>query len=108
MKKISLIVGLISVGLIISIPLRAQQTPAPAAPAVTEGTFVLPSHTFRSGEKLDDVKLHYRTLGAPRKDAQGIVRNAVLVMHGTGGSGSQFTGRGFAGDSEIHGADRTF
>lgn len=93
MTKISLIVGLISVGLIISSPLRAQQSPA-----VTEGTFVLPSHTFRSGEKLDNVKLHYRTLGAPRKDAQGIVRNAVLVMHGTGGSGSQFTGRGFAGE----------
>jgi len=91
MKKFSLIVGLISVGLIISSPLGAQQSPA-----VTEGTFVLPSHTFRSGEKLDNVKLHYRTLGAPRKDAQGIVRNAVLVMHGTGGSGSQFTGRGFA------------
>lgn len=73
-----------------------QQT-APG-PAVTEGTYVVKSHTFRSGEQLDNVKLHYRTLGAPRKDAQGIVRNAVLVMHGTGGSGSQFTGRGFAGE----------
>jgi homoserine O-acetyltransferase len=98
MKKISFIAGLISVGLIISVPLLAQQAPVPAAPAVTEGTFVLPSHTFRSGESLANVKLHYRTLGAPRKDAQGVVRNAVLIMHGTGGSGAQFTGRGFSGE----------
>ncbi|TAK17482.1 MAG: alpha/beta fold hydrolase [Acidobacteria bacterium] len=74
-----------------------QQTPF-APPAITEGTFVLKSHTFRSGESLDNVKLHYRTLGAPKKDAQGIVRNAVLVMHGTGGAGSQFVGRNFAGE----------
>ena len=37
--------------------------------------------------------MHYRTYGTPRKDAQGIVRNAVLIMHGTGGTGGQFTGR---------------
>ena len=77
---------------------NVQQPPAPAGPVVTEGTYVVKRHTFRSGEVLADVKLHYRTLGAPKKDAQGIVRNAVLVMHGTGGAGSQFTGRGFAGE----------
>jgi homoserine O-acetyltransferase len=42
--------------------------------------------------------MHYRTLGTPRKDAQGVVRNAVLIMHGTGGTGGQFVGRGFAGE----------
>ena len=34
--------------------------------------------------------IHYRTIGAPRKDGRGIVRNAVLVLHGTTGSGASF------------------
>ena len=69
-------------------PAHDPQAAAAAGPAVTEGDFIVKSHTFRSGEKLDNIKLHYRTLGAPKKDAQGIVRNAVLVMHGTGGTGA--------------------
>src|ERR671931_308607 len=41
--------------------------------------------------------IHYRTLGQPERDAAGVVRNAVLIMHGTGGSGAQFTRSEFAG-----------
>src|SRR5688500_14129677 len=67
-------------------------------PSVSEGDFVLKDFTFASGEKLPELRLHYRTLGSPRKDAQGIVRNAVLVIHGTGGTGGQFTGRNFGGE----------
>jgi homoserine O-acetyltransferase/O-succinyltransferase len=58
---------------------------------------ILKSFHFRSGETMD-LKMHYRVLGSPEKDAQGIVRNAVLVMHGTGGTGSQFTSAAFAGE----------
>jgi homoserine O-acetyltransferase len=76
-------------------PTPTQQVPAPT---VAEGDFVIKDFTFTSGEKLPELKIHYRTLGTPRKDAQGIVRNAVLVMHGTGGTGAQFVGRGFAGE----------
>ena len=47
---------------------------------------------------LPELRLHYRTLGTPRKDASGIVRNAVLIMHGTGGTGAQFLGANFAGE----------
>src|SRR6476469_6949952 len=71
------------------------QTPAPAAP--TEADLVIRNFSFVSGETLPELRLHYRTYGTPRKDAQGIVRNAVLSMHGTGGSGAQFVGAGFAG-----------
>ncbi len=39
---------------------------------------------------LAEVRLHYRTLGTPVRDASGVVRNAVLILHGTGGSGAQF------------------
>lgn len=70
----------------------------PAAPAVTEGDFIIRDYTFRSGESLPELRLHYRTLGTPKKDARGVVTNAVLVMHGTGGTGAQFITRSFSGE----------
>src|SRR5260221_5172511 len=76
-------------------PAPPQGTPIPQP---TEADFVLTNFTFNSGETLPELRIHYRTLGAPKKDAQGVVRNAVLIMHGTGGTGGQFTGRGFAGE----------
>src|SRR4029453_654771 len=51
-----------------------------------------------SGETLPELKIHYRTLGTPKTDARGVVTNAGLVMHGTGGTGAQFVGRNFAGE----------
>src|SRR6266487_3747084 len=66
-------------------------------PAATEETFVLKDFPFRSGESLPELRLHYRTIGMPQRDAQGVVRNAVLILHGTGGSGAQFTRPEFAG-----------
>ena len=67
-------------------------------PPATEETFVLKGFQFRSGESLPELRLHYRTLGRPQRDAQGVVRNAVLIMHGTGGSGAQFLRPEFAGE----------
>jgi homoserine O-acetyltransferase len=43
------------------------------------------------------LKLHYRTLGRPQRDAAGHVRNAVLLLHGTGSSGAPFLTAGFLG-----------
>jgi len=65
---------------------------------VTEETFVLKDFQFRSGESLPELRLHYRTLGRFQRDVQGVVRNAVLIMHGTGGSGAQFLRPEFAGE----------
>ncbi len=84
--------------LILSSAPFAQTPPAQTGPAVTQGDFVVRNHTFRSGESLPEVKLHYRTLGTPQKDARGVVTNAVLVMHGTGGTGGQFVTRNFSGE----------
>ena len=81
-----------------STPSRVEGPAQPAMPAVTEGDFVIKDFKFNSGETLPELRMHYRTLGAPRKNAQGVVTNAVLIMHGTGGSGANFTGRGFAGE----------
>lgn len=65
-------------------------------PVVTEADATLPRFHFRDGS-VQDLRLHYRTLGKPERDANGHVTNAVLILHGTGGSGAQFLRASFAG-----------
>jgi homoserine O-acetyltransferase len=73
--------------------------PALAQPAAgTEGDFVLRRFRFTDGSVLPELRIHYTTLGRPRRDAAGKVRNAVLILHGTTGSGRNFLGPGFAGE----------
>jgi homoserine O-acetyltransferase len=78
--------------------LSAGRQGPPAAAPIHEGDFTIRGFRFRSGETLPELRMHYRTLGTPRKDASGAVRNAVLILHGTGGTGAQFVGRTFAGE----------
>ncbi|GFE90065.1 alpha/beta fold hydrolase [Steroidobacter agaridevorans] len=59
-------------------------------PAPVEGDVVVKNFRFESNEVLPELRLHYRTVGKLERDAQGKAKNAVLVMHGTGGSGAQF------------------
>lgn len=66
-------------------------------PSPVEGSFELTDVTFGSGEKLAALRLHYRTLGEPRFN-DGRVCNAVLILHGTSGSGAQFLRDEFAGE----------
>src|SRR5690349_17540274 len=84
--------------LLLALVLQAQTTAAPPLPQAIEADFVMKDFRFNSGETLPELRIHYRTLGTPAKNAQGVVTNAVLIMHGTGGTGGQFTGRGFAGE----------
>jgi homoserine O-acetyltransferase/O-succinyltransferase len=70
---------------------------APTAPGVT-GDFVMHDVRFADGGVLPTLRIHYRTLGRARRDAAGVVRNALLIMHGTTGSGNQFLSRSFAGE----------
>ncbi len=70
--------------------------PAAALPAATEGAVVLHDFRFASGETLPELRLHYTTLGTPRRDAAGHVTNAVMILHGTGGDGHQFLRPQFA------------
>ncbi|MGH7984415.1 MAG: alpha/beta fold hydrolase, partial [Candidatus Udaeobacter sp.] len=58
-------------------------------PTPTEGDYTIRDFKFTSGETLPELHLHYRTIGKPEKDAQGKTTNAVLIMHGTTGSGAQ-------------------
>jgi homoserine O-acetyltransferase len=75
---------------------QGQQEPA-NWPAPQEADFVVHDFHFASGETLPELKLHYYTLGKPIKDASGRTTNAVLILHGTGGSGSGFFRPIFAG-----------
>src|SRR3982751_3178830 len=73
-------------------------------PPPTEGDYVIRDFKFASGESLPELKIHYRTLGKIDKDSSGKVTNAVLIMHGTTGSGAQFIRPDFAG--ELFGKDQ--
>jgi homoserine O-acetyltransferase len=74
--------------------------PEPATPAFTpqEADFTISDFHFKSGERLPQVRLHYATLGTPIRDAKGRITNAVLLLHGTGGTGQQFLRPQFAGE----------
>ncbi len=67
-------------------------------PAPNEGDFVARDFKFTSGESLPELRLHYRSLGKPVRDAKGRTTNAILITHGTTGSGAQFIRPEFAGE----------
>jgi homoserine O-acetyltransferase len=75
----------------------ASQNPATSNLATHEGDFIVHNFHFADGETLPEVRLHYTTLGAPTRDSSGRVTNAVLILHGTGGTGHQFLRPIFAG-----------
>ena len=62
-------------------------------PTPSEGDYTIRDFKFQSGETLPELRLHYRTIGKPEKDAQGKTTNGVLITHGTTGSGAQFVPR---------------
>jgi homoserine O-acetyltransferase len=79
-------------------PSSAAPTRPAGGPAPVEGDFTVANFRFGTGETLPALNLHYRTLGTPQKDAAGVVRNAVLVLHGTGGTGAGFLSQTFGGE----------
>jgi len=81
-------------------PSVQQAAPAkPASPQYTpvEGDYIAHDFHFKSGETLPELRLHYRTVGTPTRDANGRVSNAVLILHATGGWGGNFLAPQFAG-----------
>ena len=72
--------------------------PALGSAQGAQGNFVVRNFTFTTGESLPEVRLHYTTLGTPRKDAAGVTRNAVMILHGTGGTGRGFLSPSFGGE----------
>jgi homoserine O-acetyltransferase/O-succinyltransferase len=88
--------------------LAASQT----FPQPVEHDFIVRDFTFASGESLPEIRLHYRTVGEPRKGADGVVRNGILVLHGTGGAGGGFLSNTFGGQlfgkGQLYDAERYF
>ncbi|WP_397579842.1 alpha/beta fold hydrolase [Sphingorhabdus sp.] len=76
----------------ISSPAFGQST----APVEADAVFL--DYVFSTGERLPEVKIHYTTLGTPKRDARGDISNAVMILHGTGGTGHQFFQPQFAGE----------
>ena len=74
-------------------------------PPPTQGDYTIRDFKFTSGETLPGLRLHYRTIGKLEKDAHGKTTNAVLIMHGTTGSGAQFVPRPEFAD-ELFGKDQ--
>jgi len=52
-----------------------------------ESNFIVRDFRFQNGETLPELRLHYVTLGTPKRDSAGHVTNAALLLHGTNGSG---------------------
>jgi homoserine O-acetyltransferase len=88
----------IKISLVLLALTSAALSPAADYPAPGEGDYAIRDFRFNSGQSLPELRLHYRTLGVPRRDDKGIVRNAVLILHGTTGSGAQFLRPEFAGE----------
>jgi homoserine O-acetyltransferase len=93
--------------------LAAAAAQAPTAPPATptaavaktwptkEGDVRLEDFRFRTGETMPELRIHYSTLGSPHRDARGAIDNAVMILHGTGGTGQQFLRPQFA--DELYG-----
>ncbi len=82
----------------LSLPLGAAYSDEPAAGwGGVEGDYVIRDFHFASGETLPELRVHYTTIGKARRDSHGRVDNAVLLLHGTGGSGRSLLNEHFAG-----------
>ena len=74
----------------------AQQPASATKPTPTEADYTARDFHFKSGETLPELRLHYTTFGKPERNASGKVTNAILILHGTGGTGHQFLAPQFA------------
>lgn len=71
---------------------------AGAAPEPREGDFRVREFRFQDGAVLPELRLHYTTLGAPHRGPDGKVDNAVLLLHGTTGTGRNYLAPGLAAE----------
>jgi homoserine O-acetyltransferase len=59
-------------------------------PDPVEGDYVIKDFTFHTGDVIEDLNIHYYTVGDPANEP-------VLLLHGTTGSGKSMLNEGFAG-----------
>src|SRR5258708_16911282 len=69
---------------------------APAAFAQTtwqnqkEAEYVIKDFGFADGERIAELRIHYMTLGTPKRNAAGEITNGVVLLPGTSGSGKNW------------------
>ena len=100
MNKLPFRAVVLAIPLILVLPMPAgAASPAEIAASLhpVEADYTVRGFRFTSGQTLPELHLHYTTLGHAQHDASGQVSNAVLFLHGTGGSGHQFLSANFAG-----------
>jgi homoserine O-acetyltransferase len=77
---------------------RPPENTDPSFATLGQGDFTIRDFAFGNAERLPELRIHYTTIGKPFHDEGGTVRNGVLVLHGTGGSGKAFLRNQFAGE----------
>src|SRR5258708_24976083 len=69
---------------------------APAAFAQTtwpnqkESDYVIKDFRFADGETIPELRMHYMTLGTPKRNGAGEITNGIVLLHGTSGSGKSW------------------
>jgi homoserine O-acetyltransferase len=94
LSKALLCAGILSTSLGCCSVVEAQ---TPIWPTPREGDFTAQNFHFKDGSTFPELRIHYRVLGEPHRNSAGHVDNAVLILHGTGGAGTQFLSPQFAG-----------
>lgn len=85
-----------------SVPAPAvASAPVAAVWPTRDAQFVIRDFHFHSGETIPALRINYTMLGTPHRNGQGEIDNAVMALHGTGGSGRQFLSPQFA--DELYG-----
>src|SRR5213596_3796297 len=82
----------------------ATDDPAARWPHYREDDFIIRNFAFTSGEVLPELRLHYRTIGTPRRDAAGQIVNGVLLLQGNTGTGANWLRPSLA--DELYGPGR--
>ena len=70
-----------------AVSLIASQAVAQTWPNQREADFTIRDFRFADGETMPELKLHYMTLGTPKRNAEGQITNGIVLLHGTSGSG---------------------
>jgi homoserine O-acetyltransferase/O-succinyltransferase len=85
MRTATIVVAALAAALIANAGIAAEY------PAAKEGDWIARDFKFHTGDVMPEVRLHYRTLGAPSGQP-------VMLLHGTSGSGANMLSNAFAGE----------
>src|SRR5215470_16868888 len=84
------LVAVVALSLVMPAAALAQSPKETAWPNQREGDFIIKDYRFASGETLPELRIHYTTLGTAKRNAAGEIVNAVLLLHGTSGTGKNW------------------